>query len=913
MSFSSAPARTSGKPTRRLRLPATSSTELSRLGRGFFGKLVVLALALVPTIYAGLLIWSNIDSTNTLDSVPAAVVNLDQPVDVVDANGAKQPVALGRYVAGQLTSSEASNNLHWKLADADTAQAGLEDGTYYAVLTIPQGFSKAATSTGAPETAQAASMRLETNDATSYLAGNIASAVSTKMTTATASGLTKTYLDRIYLGFNSMHTRMLEAADGAGELADGTTKLADGAVALDSGIGELGQGLAKLADGTGQLVTGGNELAAGAAKLSQGAGQVASGNAQLADGLKQAAEQTAALPQQSRQLADGAGKVSAGAAHLATGAGDLATGLKAASEQTAALPGQARALAEGSQQLLTAAGQLGASAGHLASGAQGVADGGARLADGATQLTSGASELASGTERLRAGARTAADSAGTLASGAGQLSNGLTQYTQGVSGLASQCAASGAAPQFCAQVSAVAGQGSQLAGSAQEVASGADQLAGGVGQLASSTGRLVEGAAALASGAAPLRAGADQLATGAQQLGAGAAQFSAGATQLTSGGNALGDGLNQLADGTPQLVTGIAAAADGAAQLQAGATELATGAGQLDGGLTQLAAGAPKLAQGIAQASSAAQQLATGAGELGTGAQSLAAGAGQLADGVTQLDTGAKAAADGSARLASGAGELRTGAGKLDDGAHELAKGLASGAKQIPHYDSAQRDTLATVVAEPVGTDGVRLHRVANYGSGLAPYFVGLGLWVGGMALFFMLRPLSQRAIASTAPSWKVALAGYAPGALFGVLQALVLFAVLRWGLDIDIAQPGLFVAFAILASLTFVAINHALVASLGPAGRFIGLLLTVLQLAAAGATYPIETSPGLFQWLHPLLPLTYAVRAFRSLIAGGSLHLGSSAAVLAAWLIAALLITTLAARSQRTWSVARLRPARAL
>lgn len=179
------------------------------------------------------------------------------------------------------------------------------------------------------------------------------------------------------------------------------------------------------------------------------------------------------------------------------------------------------------------------------------------------------------------------------------------------------------------------------------------------------------------------------------------------------------------------------------------------------------------------------------------------------------------------------------------------------------------------------------------------------------MGLFFMLRPLPQRAIASTAPSWRVALAGFAPGALFGVVQALVLTAVLHWWVGISIASPWLFLAFAILASLAFVAINHALVAALGAPGRFVGLLLIVLQLSAAGATYPIETTPEFFQVLHPLLPLTYAVRAFRSLIAGGTLHLAPAAAALACWLLAALVLTVFAAHRQRSWSLARLRPQR--
>ena len=54
------------------------------------------------------------------------------------------------------------------------------------------------------------------------------------------------------------------------------------------------------------------------------------------------------------------------------------------------------------------------------------------------------------------------------------------------------------------------------------------------------------------------------------------------------------------------------------------------------------------------------------------------------------------------------------------------------------------------------------------------------------------------------------------------------------------------------------------------------------------------------------------ATRAFRSLIAGGTLHLAPAAAVLVCWLVGALCVTVLTAHRQRTWSVARLRPARA-
>ena len=85
-------------------------------------------------------------ATTSLDRVPAAIVNLDEPATVTDANGKKQTVPLGRVVTGELVGNDSSSNLDWSLTDAQKAQEGLEDGTYYAVLTIPKTFSAAATS-----------------------------------------------------------------------------------------------------------------------------------------------------------------------------------------------------------------------------------------------------------------------------------------------------------------------------------------------------------------------------------------------------------------------------------------------------------------------------------------------------------------------------------------------------------------------------------------------------------------------------------------------------------------------------------------------------------------------------------------------------------------------------------------------
>ncbi|MEE3920066.1 hypothetical protein V2I01_22965 [Micromonospora sp. BRA006-A] len=51
---------------------------------------------------------------------------------------------------------------------------------------------------------------------------------------------------------------------------------------------------------------------------------------------------------------------------------------------------------------------------------------------------------------------------------------------------------------------------------------------------------------------------------------------------------------------------------------------------------------------------------------------------------------------------------------------------------------------------------------------------------------------------------------------------------------------------------------------ALGPAGRLAALALLMLQLTSSGGTYPVQTSPGFFQAIHPWLPMTYVVDGLR-------------------------------------------------
>jgi putative membrane protein len=528
-------------------------------------------------------------------------------------------------------------------------------------------------------------------------------------------------------------------------------------------------------------------------------------------------------------------------------------------------------------------------------------------ADGATQLSSGAGQLA--------------DGAGQLDRGTGQLVVGLNQLADGTAQLP--------------------GQTAQLNSGAQQIAGGAGQLATGAKALSSGLGRLSAGTAGLPgqtrlldAGAAGLDTGASRLATGAGQVATGAGNVATGSGFVSSGLTNLGAQLNALAascaasgasaafcaqitaaaSGTSTLTTAATGVTQGATfvraaagQVSTGARQLATGAGQLHTGTSALAAGAPALSGGISQSASGATQLSTGATRLSTGATQLASGTAQLAGAAPQLSSGIAQAAGGAQQLQTGTGKLSTGAQKLGTGSGRLADGLRDGASQVPNYTSAQRQRLSAVAATPVVTNTSRLHDVKTYGAGFAPYFMALALWVGAMAIFMLLRALSPRSLASTASSPRVALAGYWPGAVMAGVQAVLLVLVLYFAVGLTPARLPVLFLFAILISLTFAAINQALIATFGGAGRFVALILISLQLTTAGGTYPIDTAPAFFSALHPFLPMTYAVDGLRTAIAGGGAGLGRDVVVLLVWAAIGFAITFLAAHRQRTWSVARL------
>ncbi|HEX5872459.1 MAG TPA: YhgE/Pip family protein, partial [Longimicrobium sp.] len=514
---------------------------------------------------------------------------------------------------------------------------------------------------------------------------------------------------------------------------------------------------------------------------------------------------------------------------------------------------------ETANQLLTGFGTIHSQMLKASDGAGQLADGVAGLHDGAVSLHQGTGELKAGTAELHAGQLKLRDGANSLSTGAAQLSGGLSQLED---------------------------KTATLPADSRALADGAARVAAGNAAL----GTRVQG---LAGQLAASEKAAAQAATRAERNRVAASNSRLVAAGVLSPAQAETILADFDAHPAPPASAGPAATLTAAAaQIQ----QLADGSAAVSAGAEKLAAATPALGGAITQASTGADQLAGGAATLAAGQQGALDGAAKLAEGAEKLD--------------GGAAQLESGAATASDGAGTLAAELAGGAGQVPHPNDSQKDSLAKVMADPVAVSNVSQAKAGSYGAGLAPFFLTLALWIGVFMLIQAMRPVTQRALASNAPAWKIAVGGWLPFLAVSAVQASLLTLVVDVGLGLSPAHPWLMWFLMLAAAMAFSAIIQGVVALLGSPGKLVVLILLVLQLVSSGGTFPWQTTPQPLHVVHQLLPMGYVVNGMRHLIYGADLAVILPTMLgLLGYTLLGTALSTLAVRKHKYWTLKTLKP----
>ena len=200
-------------------------------------------------------------------------------------------------------------------------------------------------------------------------------------------------------------------------------------------------------------------------------------------------------------------------------------------------------------------------------------------------------------------------------------------------------------------------------------------------------------------------------------------------------------------------------------------------------------------------------------------------------------------------------------------------------------------------VGSPVEMVSNAIYPVANYGTGMTPFYTNLALWVGGFVLVAIYKlEVDTEGVGPFKP-WQGFLGRWLLMILIGQLQALIC-CIGDLVIGVQAVSPTAFLFAGMVCSFVYVSFVYSISIAFKHVGKALAVLIVVLQIPGASGAYPIQLQPGFFQAIHPWLPFTYGINAMREAIAGfyGSYY-AQNLLVLALFLIPAVLMGITARR----------------
>ena len=555
--------------------------EWKNIAKSTWLKIVLCAIMIIPMIYACVFLGSMWDPYGQTDQLPVAVVNKDKEVEY---NGSTMDI--GKQLSDKLSKND---SMDFNIVSSTKAQKGLKDGKYYMVITIPENFSKNAT-TLLDDDPQTMMLTYTTNPQTNYIATKMDDSAMAKVKAEISSTVTKTYSKILFKNVKTLSKGFNTAADGSQKLSDGVATASEGnktitenlntlassALVFNDGADSLVKGLSAYTEGVSTAKAGAQQLDNNSSTLNNGAAQLKSGSSQLlsavkaaekqlSDGLNQNAEQLNTLTQKnnemnesSKQLSQALTQIQAGiddnnlvennlqaakkldsmVSVMTTAIGTMNTNADKLDKLAAAEKAKAESI-QATQPLL--AQQLMLQATSHATQAQ-------TLRQVASQLinqvnTSDLKQLTTllyGNAEVLKNQSTANAKTQELLAGSQQLA---TANNSAVNSLVSNLKTVQANMKGTSNSVGMVGAVSQIDEGLGTLQSGLKTYTGGVKQVNNGLGTL-------ASNNKTLNSGASQLADGALKI-------SSGSNQLAAGSATLGEGLTTIGDGTNTLTSSL--------------------------------------------------------------------------------------------------------------------------------------------------------------------------------------------------------------------------------------------------------------------------------------------------------------------------------------------------------------------
>ncbi|KLE15825.1 YhgE/Pip domain-containing protein [Clostridium sp. C8] len=596
---------------------------------------------------------------------------------------------------------------------------------------------------------------------------------------------------------------LYEAKDGLTQAADGSKQIYDGMNTLNEKVPTLAEGATKLSDGSSQLLD-------GQATLNNGIGSIINGANALNSGLGQVYEKVPTLSSGVSALANGTNELKSGTSEALAGSKQLADGNK--NLYNAYI-----------EKIYPSIGQLKAGANKMSS-----------------ELEAGQGDIV----KLNNGAKLITDSSDSIVTGYDEIQDGVNKLIKGVSDSTKANATIQDILTKASDSSITVEEKNSLIQQALQIT---QKVQSDASENATKVKLLSEGTNLFKSSLVEYTTGSKDLSKGTVSLISKIGEVKTGVSKLDVGLNGLYTNLDPQ---TSEFGVGLKSVSDGASNLNTGLTKLNAGANALNDGTSALKSNIPTLTSGISA-------LYNGSNELANGSVKLQDGSSKLLDGQKSLNSGIS-------ELASKVPELTDGVKKLYDGSNELSTKLNEGADKMKDGLKNSSETMGEFVSEPINMNFDSINKIPNYGTGFAPYFIPLSLWIGAIMMFFVIP--SKLKEEENLSKFDRVMAKYLSYAFVGILQA-ILVSIVVLILGLETSNPAAYIGTNIFLSLVFVSIIQCLISLLGDAGRLLGIVLLILQLTACAGTFPLEVVPKFFRVLNPYMPFTYAVEALREVI----------------------------------------------
>ncbi|WP_270470394.1 YhgE/Pip domain-containing protein [Catenibacterium mitsuokai] len=555
--------------------------EWKNIAKSTWLKIVLCAIMIIPMIYACVFLGSMWDPYGKTDQLPVAVVNNDKEVEYNDST-----MDIGKQLSDKLAKND---SMDFNIVSSSKAQKGLKDGKYYMIITIPENFSKNAT-TLLDDDPQTMMLTYTTNPQTNYIATKMDDSAMAKVKAEISSTVTKTYSKILFKNVKTLSKGFKTAADGSQKLSDGVNTAKDGnatitenlntlassALVFNDGADSLVKGLSAYTEGVSTAKAGAQQLDNNSATLNNGAAQLKAGSSQLlsavqaaekqlGDGINASAGQLNTLTSSNKQMAESSKQLSAALTQI-QGAIDSNNLVENDAQAAKKVDGMISTLSTTISTMNNNAAQLN----QLAAAEKKQAE----------QLQATQPQAA---QELMLKATSHATQAATLQQVASQLSSSintddLKQLSTLLNGnaavLKNQTAANAKTQQLLASSQQLATANNTAVGSlvtnlktvqaSMKGTSTSVGMVGAVSQIDNGLSTLQSGLKTYTGGVKQVNNGLGTLASnnktlnsGASQLADGALKISSGSNQLAAGSATLGEGLTTIGDGSNTLTSSL--------------------------------------------------------------------------------------------------------------------------------------------------------------------------------------------------------------------------------------------------------------------------------------------------------------------------------------------------------------------